>query len=172
MNREGKGQIIDQLKEKFAASSSFYITDASTLTVEQVNNLRRICFNKGIELLVAKNTLIRKALEATEGDFSGVYDHLHGPTSIMFCEVANEPAKVLKEFRKKNKKPELKVAYIDSSIFAGDDKIEVLTKLKSKDELLAELLGAIASPPKNLLSALSSSGSKLAGVLKTLSEKN
>lgn len=171
MNREEKGQVIELLKEKFAANNSFYITDASTLTVEQVNKLRRVCFEKGIDMQVAKNTLIRKALEATEGDFTAVYDHLHGPTSVMFCEVANVPAKVIKEFRKDKQKPELKVAYIDSAIFAGDDKLDALTKLKSKEELLAMLLSAMQSPMMNVLSGLKGSGSKLAGVLKTLSEK-
>lgn len=171
MNREEKGQVIELLKEKFAANNSFYITDASTLTVEQVNKLRRVCFEKGIDMQVAKNTLIRKALEATEGDFTAVYDHLHGPTSVMFCEVANVPAKVIKEFRKDKQKPELKVAYIDSAIFAGDDKLDALIKLKSKEELLAMLLSAMQSPMMNVLSGLKGSGSKLAGVLKTLSEK-
>ena len=171
MTKEEKNQVLEELKEKFAQNNVFYLTDSSTLTVEVINKFRRKCFEKGIEFQVAKNTLIKKALEANTGDYSGLYDSLHGPTSIMFSSVGNLPAKVLKEFREDNEKPVLKAAYVDSAIFIGDDQIEILTKLKSKEELLGEVIGLLQSPARNLISALQSGGSKIAGIVKTLSEK-
>lgn len=171
MTKEEKNQVLEELKEKFAQNNVFYLTDSSTLTVEVINKFRRKCFEKGIEFQVAKNTLIKKALEANTGNYSGLYDSLHGPTSIMFSSVGNLPAKVLKEFREDNEKPVLKAAYVDSAIFIGDDQIEILTKLKSKEELLGEVIGLLQSPARNLISALQSGGSKIAGIVKTLSEK-
>lgn len=172
MTKQEKNQVLIELTEKFASNNIFYITDASALTVETINKFRRKCFEKGIEFRVAKNTLIRKALEAQTGvDYSSVYNALHGPTSVMFSSVAKTPATVLKEFRETNEKPVLKVAYIESSIFEGDDQIAVLAKLKSKEELVGEIIGLLQSPAMNVISGLQSAGGKLAGIVKTLSER-
>jgi len=171
MTREQKSQEVELLKEKFNNASTFYIADSSALTVEEVNNLRGECFKEGIELKVAKNTLIKRALDEVDGDFEELYEALAGPTSIFFSEVANKPAKVIKNFRKKSEKPILKGAYIDSSIYLGDDKVEELSNLKSKEELIGEIIGLLQSPAKNVISALQSGGSKLSGILKTLGER-
>jgi large subunit ribosomal protein L10 len=172
MTKAEKNQVLVDLTAKFAESPIFYLTDASSLTVETINKFRRKCFEKGIEFRVAKNTLIRKALEAnTTSDYAGIYDALHGPTAVMFSDVPNLPAKVLKEFREDKDKPVLKAAYIEAAVFVGDNQIEVLAKLKSKDELIGEIIGLLQSPARNVISALQSSGGKLAGIVKTLSEK-
>ncbi len=173
MTKQEKNQVLEELTVKFASSPIFYFTDSSTLTVDSINKFRRKCFEKGIEFRVAKNTLIRKALEAnTDADYSEIYESLNGPTSIMFSSVANLPAKVLKEFRESSEMPKLKSAYVDSSIFVGDNQIEILSKLKSKDELLGDLIGLLQSPAKNVISALvASSGGKIAGLVKTLADK-
>ena len=173
MTKQDKSEVIESLKAKFEELPFFYVADSSTLTVESVNNLRRLCFEKGIEMRVAKNTLIRKALEQVGEDnqYQGLYDTLKGPTTLFFSDVSNLPAKVIKEFRKTSEKPILKSAYIDSSIFIGDESLEALSKLKSKDELLGEIIGLLQSPAKNVIGALQSGGQKLMGILETLSEK-
>lgn len=171
MTREQKSQEVEVLKEKFSNSSTFYIADSSALTVEEVNNLRGECFKEGVELKVAKNTLIKRALDEVDGDFEELYAALAGPTSIFFSEVANKPAKVIKNFRKKSEKPILKGAYIDKSIYLGDDKVEELSNLKSKEELIGEIISLLQSPAKNVISALQSSGQTLSGLLKTLGER-
>lgn len=173
MTRTEKATAIEALKEKFEANAYFYLTDSSTLTVEQVNNFRRLCFEKGIEMKVVKNTLTRKALEAGAEDknYAGLYEALKGQTAILFTEVANAPAKVLKDFRKENDRPLLKAAYIDTDVFMGDDQIEVLAKLKSKEDLLGEVITLLQSPAKNVISALSSGGQTLSGLLKALEER-
>ena len=171
MTRSEKDQMIDQLAEKLKSSSHFYITDLSTMTVEKTNELRRICFNKDIQLQVAKNTIIRKAMERSGNDYSGLFDVLKGSSSIMFCETANVPAKVIKDFRKKNDKPLLKGAFVESSVYLGDTSLNSLADLKSKNELIADIIALLQSPAKNVISGLSSGGGKLAGIVKTLSEK-
>lgn len=171
MTREEKNQVFEELKAKFASNSIFYLTDSSTLTVESINKFRRKCFEKGIEFRVAKNTLIKKALEANGGDYAELYSSLHGPTAIMFSSVANMPAKVLKDFRESSEKPVLKAAYIESAVFVGDNQLDSLCKLKSKEELIGEIVGLLQSPARNVISALQSGGSTIAGVVKTLSEK-
>ncbi len=171
MTKEQKFQEVEKLTEKFNSFKNFYITDASTLTVEKVNKFRALCFEHNIEYKVAKNTLIKKALEQAEGDFEGVYDALAGPTSIMFADVANVPARALKNFREDNDRPVLKAAFIDSDVFMGDDQIEALSKLKSKEELLGEVIGLLQSPAKNLISALQSGGNTIAGLVKALEER-
>jgi large subunit ribosomal protein L10 len=171
MRREEKEVIIDNLAQRLDETKHFYLTDISSLNAEQTSNLRRKCFEKEISLLVVKNTLLRKAMEKSEGDFDDLYDVLKDSTSIMFCETGNLPAKVIKEFRKIMEKPVLKAAFVEESIYIGDDQLEALSKIKSKDELLGDLLMLLQSPAKNLVSALASSGSKLAGALQTLSEK-
>ncbi len=172
MEKNKKNQEIADLKEKFGNSQYFYITDSSTLTVEKINKFRRLCFNSGIEYRVSKNTLIRKALEQVEGNYEALYPLLNGPTGVMFSTDGASAAKVLKEFRKSNDKPVLKGAYIDSDVFIGDNQIAVLAALKSKSELIGDIIGLLQSPAKNVISALQgSSAQKIAGLLKTLEER-
>jgi large subunit ribosomal protein L10 len=171
MRREEKDVIIENLTQRLNDTKHFYLTDISELNAEETSNLRRKCFEKEISLLVVKNTLLRKAMEKSEGDFNDLYDVLKDSTSIMFCEAGNTPAKLIKEFRKTMEKPVLKAAFVEESIYIGDDQLDVLSKIKSKEELLSDLLNLLQSPAKNLVSALASSGSTLAGALKTLSEK-
>lgn len=173
MTRAEKTQLIDDLSAKLKESEYFYITDSSNLTVEQVNKLRREFFEKGIEMRVIKNTLIRKALEKLpeEKNVEQLYEVLSGPTSVLFTEVGNAPAKVIKEFRKTNKMPMLKAAYIDSAVFIGDDQLETLSVLKSKEDLIGDVIMLLQSPAKNVLSALQSGSQTLAGLLKALEER-
>lgn len=172
MTRKDKTNEIQTLKQELEDSSVFYIADSSTLNVAQVNDLRRLCHKNDVRLKVAKNTLIIKALDSIEGvNYEELYPMLAGPTSLMFSEVANAPAKIIKEFRKKHDKPVLKAAYIDSDCFIGDEQVDALASLKSKEELIGEVISLLQSPAKNVISALQSGGSKLAGILKTLSEK-
>ncbi len=175
MTRADKTATIEVLKEKFENNAFFYITDASTLTVAEINNLRRLCFDKGIEMQVVKNTLTKKALESfpEEKKYEGLYESLKGPTALMFTEAANAPARVIKDFRgKKNEKPVLKAAYIDTAVYIGDDQLDVLSKLKSKEELLGDLIGLLQSPARNLLSALNSGGATVMNLLKALEERD
>jgi large subunit ribosomal protein L10 len=173
MTKDKKETEIAMLKEMFEANAFFYIADASTMTVQKVNQFRRQCFEQGIVMKVAKNTLIRKALETQPEDknFASVYDSLHGPTAVLFADVANLPARLLKDFRKENDRPILKAAYIDGSAFIGDDQIDALVKLKSKEQLLGEVIGLLQSPASNLISALKSGGGKIAGLVKALEER-
>lgn len=171
MTKTEKQASIVSLTDKFANSNFFYFTDTSGLTVEKINQLRRICFEKGIQLQVAKNTLIKKALVAG-GKFSDDLDPvLSGPTAIMFTETGNLPARVIKQFRKSDTKPALKGAYIDSAVYIGESQLEALINVKSKEELIGDLIGLLQSPAKNVISALKSSGGKLAGIVKTLQER-
>lgn len=171
MKKEQKKETIDALTVEFGKYPSFYLTDASKLTVAQVNKLRRICHRDGVKMKVAKNTLIQKALEAKGSNYSELFDALKGETAIMFSEVANAPAKIIKEFRKDNEKPLLKAAYIESSIYLGEKSLNELAKLKSKQELLGEIVGLLQSPMSNLISALQSGKSTISGIVKTLSER-
>ena len=171
MRREEKDVIIENLAQRLNETKHFYLTDISELNAEETSNLRRKCFEKEINLLVVKNTLLRKAMEKSDGDFNDLYDVLKDSTSIMFCETGNVPAKLIKEFRKTMERPILKAAFVEESIYIGDNQLEALSKIKSKDELLGDLLSLLQSPATNLVSALASSGSKMAGALKTLSEK-
>ena len=171
MRREEKDVIIEDLANRLNDTKHFYLTDISALNAEQTSNLRRKCFENEIGLLVVKNTLLRKAMEKSEGDFNDLYDVLKDSTSIMFSETGNTPAKVIKEFRKTMEKPVLKAAFVEESIYIGDDQLDALSNIKSKDELLGDLAMLLQSPAINLVSALASSGSQLAGALKTLSEK-
>jgi len=173
MTRAEKTQLIDDLSVKLKDAEYFYITDSSNLTVEQVNKLRREFFEKGIEMKVIKNTLIKKALERLpeEKNVEQLYEVLSGPTSVLFTEVGNAPAKVIKEFRKTNKMPLLKAAYIDSAIFLGDEQLDTLSELKSKEDLIGDVIMLLQSPAKNVLSALQSGSQTLAGLLKALEER-
>ena len=173
MTKAEKTATIEALKEKFDQQSFFYLADASTLTVEQVNNFRRLCHEKGVEMKVVKNTLARKALEALPEDrnYNGLFDSLKGPTAILFTETANVPAKILKEFRETHERPLLKAAYIDTDVFSGDEQIDTLAELKSKEDLIGEVIGLLQSPMSNVLGALQSGGNTLMGLLKALEER-
>ncbi len=174
MTKEEKVKVVAELSEKFKANNNFYLADASGFTVAEVNDFRRLCFEKGVEFHVYKNTLIKKALDTLEGDFTPLDEALKGFSGIIFSEeVANTPAKVIKEFRKKKggEKPTLKAASIDADFFIGDENLKMLSELKSKPELIGEVIGLLQSPAKNVISALKSSGGTLAGLVKTLSEK-
>lgn len=174
MTKEDKGAIIEELSEKFANTPYFYITDASGLNVAKTNELRRLCFERGIEYRVIKNTLIRKALESTGTDYSSFDDTvLKGFSGVMFHQESGKvAAKLIKDFLKANKNSiKLKGASVDSSIFIGHDQLDTLLTLKSKQELVGEIIGLLQSPAKNVISGLQSGGNKLAGILKTLSER-
>lgn len=173
MTREDKAIVIDKLKDKFSSATFFYIADSSELNVEQINQFRGMCFDKGVEMTVVKNTLIKKALEAasTDNNYEELYDSLKGPSSVMFADIANSPAKVIEEFRKSFDKPVLKAAYIDSSIYLGDEALKELAALKSKEELIGDVILLLQSPIKNVLSSLQSGGSTLAGIVKTLQDR-
>ncbi|MBI1192294.1 MAG: 50S ribosomal protein L10 [Bacteroidetes bacterium] len=171
MNKEQKIAVVESLKEKFANSQFFYLADSSELTVAEINDLRALCYERGVSLTVVKNTLVRKAFEAIGDQYAELYPVLNGPTSVMFSEIGNVPAKVIQEFRTKKEKPILKAAWIDSGIYIGDEQLTNLVNLKSKEDLIGELIGLLQSPAKNVVGALQSGGGKLAGILKTLSEK-
>ena len=173
MNKTEKTQVISILADKFANSSVFYLTDSSTLTVEQINKFRRICFEKGVEFKVVKNTMARLALESNpeEKGFEPLYDALKGPTAIMFSDTGNLPAKIISEFRKEYDRPILKAAYIESAIYFGDDKLVDLTKIKSKEELIGDIIALLQSPVKNVIGSLKSGGNTIAGLLKALEER-
>ncbi|MCJ8166899.1 50S ribosomal protein L10 [Pontibacter sp. E15-1] len=173
MTREEKEIIVNELSEKFANTNYFYITDASTMSVASINQFRRMCFDRGLEYKVYKNTLIQKALGTLEADTTALEGVLKGASGILFsAESGNAPAKLLKDFRKKGTTlPLLKGAYIDAGLYIGDDQLETLSQIKSKNELIGDIISLLQSPAKNVVSALQSSGGKLAGILKTLSEK-
>jgi large subunit ribosomal protein L10 len=173
MTKEEKAQIIDKLSEKFSQNAHFYITDASGFSVEQINAFRRICFKAVVEYGVYKNTLIRKALKKQEGNYKDLFKVLHGFSGVIFSkEVGNAPAKVINEYRRKQEgKPGLKAASIQSSLFIGEEHLLALTNLKSKNELIGEIVSLLQSPAKNVLSALLSSKHTIAGLVKTLEER-
>ncbi|MEX6687522.1 50S ribosomal protein L10 [Danxiaibacter flavus] len=157
MTKDQKNEVIEVLKEKFSQYNNFYVTDTESLTVAQITKLRRACFDKQVEMKVAKNTLIRKALESIDAEkYSGVYDSLHNVTALMFSENPKEPALILAGFRKDSNgtKPELKAAFINGDIYAGDDNLKALTQIKTKNELIGEVIGLLQSPAKRVLAAL------------------
>ncbi|MFZ0488860.1 MAG: 50S ribosomal protein L10 [Salegentibacter sp.] len=171
MTREEKSQVIKDLTAQLTEASTLYLADISGLDAGATSNLRRACFKADVQLSVVKNTLLAKAMEATEKDFGDLPEVLKGNTSIMISETGNAPAKVIKEFRKKSEKPLLKGAFVDEAIFVGDDYLDTLVNIKSKEEVIGDIIGLLQSPAKNVVSALKSGGGKLAGILKTLSEK-
>ena len=171
MTREEKSKVIEALTAELAQSSNFYLTDLSGLDAVMTSNLRRACFKANVKLSVVKNTLLEKAMEASEKDFGELPSTLKGNTSVMYSETGNAPAKVIKAFRKKSQKPFLKGAYIEETIYIGDDQLDLLVDIKSKEELIGEIIGLLQSPAKNVVSALQSSGGKLSGIIKTLSQK-
>ena len=171
MNKEEKHDLVLALTEQIKDFGNFYITDTSDLTVAKINDIRRKCFESDITMQVAKNTLIKKAMEAAGGDFSPMFDVLKGSSSILFSKSATAPAKLIKQLRKTGEKPILKAAYIDSSVFIGDKQLDTLVNLKSKEQLIGEIIGLLQSPAKNVISGLQSGGNKLAGIVKTLQER-
>ena len=171
--RTEKDQAIAVLVEEIKATNVLYLADTSELTAEATSNLRRSCHKAGIRMKVVKNTLLRKAMERIEGrDYSGLMGSLQGQTSILFADKGNAPAKVIQDFRKSNKKPVLKSAWIDEAVFVGDDQVAVLAKLKGKEELIGDIIALLQSPIKNVLGGLQASGGqKVAGLVKTLQER-
>ena len=171
MNKIEKNQVIDNLVSLLENNANIYVTDTSELDAELTSALRRAAFNKDINLQVVKNTLLTKAIEKVDKDFGDIPSVLKGTTSLMTAEVSNAPAKLIKEFRKKSEKPILKAAYVEESIFIGDNNLEALVSLKSKDELIGDVIMLLQSPAKTVISQLESGKSTLAGLVKTLSEK-
>ena len=173
MTKEEKNQFIVSLKEQLNSSNYFYLTDISDLNSEATTNLRRLCFKMDVKLQMVKNSLLQKAMEQTEKDLEPLYEVLKGSTSIMWAEAGNVPAKLIKEFRKKQKqqKPLLKGAYVEEMSYVGEDQLDLLVNIKSKNELIGDIIGLLQSPAKNVISALQSGGQTISGILKTLSEK-
>ncbi|MGC6437978.1 MAG: 50S ribosomal protein L10 [Flavobacteriaceae bacterium] len=171
MTREEKSQVIEDLKAKLAESSNFYLTDISGLNAVTTSDLRRACFKANVQLSVVKNTLLEKAMEASEKDFGELPSTLKGNTSVMYSETGNAPAKVIKAFRKKSEKPFLKGAYIEEAVYIGDDQLDMLVNIKSREELIGDIIGLLQSPAKTVVSALQSGGGKLSGIIKTLSQR-
>jgi large subunit ribosomal protein L10 len=171
MTREEKSQVIENLTTKLSESSIIYLADISGLDAGTTSNLRRACFKAGVKLSVVKNTLLAKAMQSSDKEFGELTDSLVGNTSILLSESGNAPAKVIKEFRKKSDKPLLKGAFVEEAIYIGDENLDTLVSIKSKEEMIGEIIGLLQSPAKNVISGLKSGGGKLAGILKTLSER-
>ena len=171
MTREEKSQVIESLTASLTGNDVIYLADISGLNALDTSNLRRACFKADIKLAVVKNTLLAKAMENSDKDFGELASTLKGNTSIMYAATGNAPAKLIKEFRKKSKKPVLKGAYVEEAVYVGDDQLDALVNIKSKEELIGDVITLLQSPAKNVVSALQSGGTKLTGILKTLSEK-
>jgi len=171
MKSSEKQVIINNLQEQIDDYSHFYLTDISGLNAADTSDLRRLCFKKDVKLVVAKNTLLRKALESSEKGVDDIYDALKGNTSVMFTETGNAPAKLIKEFRKKHDRPVFKAAYVEESVYMGENQLDVLVDIKSKEELIADVIALLQSPMKTVVSQLQSGGNILHGVLDTLKEK-
>ncbi|MDP3399273.1 MAG: 50S ribosomal protein L10 [Bacteroidales bacterium] len=173
MKKDEKTQIIESLAAQLEKTPNFYIADISGLNAEKTAKLRRACFEKEIKLVVVKNTLLRKALEKKAlTDSEALFPILEGPTAVMFTEVVNIPAKLIKEFGKEHGKPVLKGALVQECAYVGENQLEALISIKSRDELIGDIIGLLQSPAQNVISALvSSGGGKIAGIVKTLSEK-
>jgi len=173
MTKDQKNEIIELLKSKFSQYNNFYVTNTESLTVQQVGKLRRACFDKKVEMKVAKNTLIKKALESLDSQrYTGVYDSLHNVTALLFSENPKDPAIIITSFRKElnKEKPVLKAAFIDGDVFSGDNQLKALTTLRSKQDLIGEIIGLLQSPAKNVISALNAGG-KLASLVKALEDR-
>ena len=171
MTREEKSVAINEILDVLKSNQNIYLTDISGLNALETSNLRRMCFKAGVKLSVVKNTLLEKAMESSEKDFGELKETLKGNTSVMIAEVSNAPAKVIKNFRKKSERPILKGAMIEEDIYVGDEQLETLFTIKSKEELIGDIIMLLQSPAKNVISALSSSGGKLSGILQTLSNQ-
>ncbi|MBQ0788470.1 MAG: 50S ribosomal protein L10 [Oceanihabitans sp.] len=171
MTREEKSQVIKDLTAQLADNANIYLADISGLNAVATSNLRRACFKANVQLAVVKNSLLEKAMEASDREFGDLPTVLKGNTSVMYSETGNAPAKVIKAFRKKTEKPLLKGAFIEEAIYIGDEQLDMLVDIKSKEELIGDIIGLLQSPAKNVISALQSSGGKLSGILKTLSQR-
>lgn len=171
MNKAEKTKIIDDLAGELSHNRVIYLADMGGMAVKDVNSFRRLCFNKNVRVKTIKNTLLKKAVEKSSASMSELTSVLSGSTSIMFSETGNIPAKVIKDFRKKHDKPLLKAAYIEESVFIGDKQLDSLVNLKSKNELIGEVIGLLQSPAKNVISALLSGKNKIAGIVKTLGDR-
>ncbi len=171
MTKEEKNQVIDALTAELDVKPNFYLADISNLNAEQTYKLRALAHKRSVELKVVKNTLLKKALDKAEGDFAELNDILKGNTSIMFSEVGNAPARLIKEMRKKNDRPLLKGAWVGESIYLGDENLSVLESIKSKEELIGDIITILQSPAKNVISGLQTPGRNIAGILQTLAEK-
>ena len=170
--REENELLINELVTDLHNNPNFYITDTSSLTVEKTNQLRRECYKNKVTLKVVKNSLLMKAMERSGKNYGELYGALAGTTAVMFCEVGNVPAKLIKEFRKTSDRPQLKAAFVEECAYLGDNQLDTLVGIKSKNELIGDIIGLLQSPAKNVISALQSGGGKIAGIVKTLSERN
>ncbi len=171
MRKDEKNQLIDNLAEQLSNNNNFYITDISDLNAEDTSNLRRLCFKRNVQLSVVKNTLLKRAMEKTDKDYSDLYEVIKGPVSIMFADAGNTAARLIKEFRGSSDRPIIKGAFVEEMTYIGDNQLEFLANIKSKDELIGDIIGLLQSPAKNVISALQSGGGIIAGIVKTLSEK-
>lgn len=172
MKKEDKIVVIEKIAQTLKEYSCFYLAETAGLDAEQTTNLRRACNKADIKLMVVKNTLLHKALESLDGDYSELYSSLEGPTSVMFSNVGNAPAKLIKEMTGKDKTlPRFKAAYVEETVYVGENQLETLVAIKSKNELIADVVALLQSPAKNVVSALQSGGNKLHGILETLSKK-
>ena len=171
MRKEDKQVLIDSMLNELKACPNFYLTDVSDLNAEKTSQLRRQCFNSGVKMIVVKNALLQKAMQQMDKDYENLYDVLKGSTALMLCETGNAPAKLIKSFRKTSDRPILKGAFIEECCYIGDDMIDALCNIKSKNDLIADIIALLQSPMKNVISGLQSGGHKLSGILETLSER-
>ena len=172
MKKEDKAIIIAQIGDQLSNYSCVYLTETAGLDAEKTSALRRACFGEDIKMLCVKNTLLKQAFEASETDYSGLYDLLHGETTLLLSNTGNAPAKLIKKFRDKNDTlPALKGAYVEETVYVGEEQLELLSNIKSKNELIGDIIGLLQSPAKNVISALQSGAGKLHGILETLSNK-
>ena len=171
MRKEDKQVLIDSILSELQACPNFYLTDVSDLNAEKTSQLRRQCFNSGVKMIVVKNALLHKAMQQMDKDYEGLYDVLKGSTALMLCETGNAPAKLIKNFRKTSDRPILKGAFIEECCYIGDDMVDALCNIKSKNDLIADVIALLQSPMKNVISGLQSGGHKLSGILETLSER-
>jgi len=172
MKKEDKNVLIGQIKEALDKYSVVYLANTTSLNAERTVDLRRAAFKAGIKMMVVKNTLLKKAMEQCDVDYSGLYDAMAGPTTLLLCDTGNVPAKLIKEFRgKKETIPGFKAAYVEETTFVGEEQLDALVALKSKNELIGDIVALLQSPAKNVVSALQSGGGKLHGILETLSKK-
>ena len=171
MTRKEKATVIEDLTSQLGGNSTIYLADISGLNAVATSDLRRAAFKANVKLAVVKNTLLAKAMEASDKDFGELPEVLKGNTSLMFSEIGNAPAKLIKNFRKKSDRPLLKGAFVEEAIYIGDENLDALVSIKSKEEMIGEIIGLLQSPAKNVISGLKSGGGKLAGILKTLSER-
>jgi large subunit ribosomal protein L10 len=171
MKKTDKSALVKELSEKINAYSHFYVTDTLGLSADVTNNMRRMCFKSDIKMMMVKNTLFRLALEKSDKNIEGIDEAFIGTSAVLFCNTGNAPARLIKDFQKKNGLPLLKGAFVEESVYLGGDQLEVLVNIKSQEELIGDVIGLLQSPAKNVISALQSGGTKIHGILQTLSEK-